>query len=33
MESQVMAPILQKRDPVASALDWLRANPAVLADG
>src|SRR5437879_12107612 len=30
MESQVMAPILQKRDPVASALDWLRANPAVL---
>ncbi len=32
MESQVMAPILQKRDPVASALDWLRANPAVLAD-
>ena len=32
MESQVMAPILQKRDPVASAADWLRANPAVLAD-
>ncbi len=32
MESQVMAPILQKRDPVASAADWLRANPAVLGD-
>ena len=32
MESQVMSPILQKRDPVASATDWLRANPAVLTD-
>jgi glycine betaine/proline transport system substrate-binding protein len=32
MESQVMSPILQKRDPVASAQEWLRANPAVLAD-
>jgi glycine betaine/proline transport system substrate-binding protein len=32
MESQVMAPILQKRNPVASAQDWLRANPGVLAD-
>ncbi len=32
MESQVMAPILKKRDPVASASDWLRANPTVLAD-
>ena len=32
MESQVMGPILQKRDPVASASDWLRANPGVLAD-
>jgi glycine betaine/proline transport system substrate-binding protein len=32
MESQVMAPILQKRDPVTSAADWLRANPAALAD-
>ena len=32
MESQVMAPILQKRNPVTSAQDWLRANPGVLAD-
>jgi glycine betaine/proline transport system substrate-binding protein len=32
MESQVMGPILQKRDPVASASDWLKANPAVLGD-
>ncbi|HEY4037398.1 MAG TPA: choline ABC transporter substrate-binding protein [Burkholderiaceae bacterium] len=32
MESQVMSPILRKRDPVASAQEWLRANPAVLAD-
>jgi glycine betaine/proline transport system substrate-binding protein len=32
MESQVMAPILAKRDPIASAQEWLRANPAPLAD-
>jgi glycine betaine/proline transport system substrate-binding protein len=32
MESQVMAPILQKKDPVASAGEWLKANPAVLGD-
>ena len=32
MESQVMGPILQKRDPVASASEWLKANPAVLGD-
>ena len=32
MESEVMIPILHKRDPIASAADWLRANPAVLAD-
>jgi glycine betaine/proline transport system substrate-binding protein len=32
MESQVMGPILQKRDAVASAQDWLKANPGVLAD-
>jgi glycine betaine/proline transport system substrate-binding protein len=32
MESQVMGPILQKREPVASAQEWLRANPAVLGD-
>jgi len=32
MESQVMAPILQKRDPITSATDWLRANPSVLVD-
>jgi glycine betaine/proline transport system substrate-binding protein len=32
MESQVMGPILQKRDPVASAQDWLRANPAAMGD-
>ncbi len=32
MESQVMAPILAKRDPIASAQEWLRANPAALTD-
>jgi len=32
MESQVMAPILQKKEPVASAAEWLKANPGVLAD-
>jgi glycine betaine/proline transport system substrate-binding protein len=32
MESQVMSPILQKRDPITSATDWLRANPSVLGD-
>ena len=31
MESEVMMPILQKRDPIESAADWLRANPTVLA--
>ncbi len=28
MESQVMAPILQKKDPMASATEWLKTNPA-----
>lgn len=32
MESQVMGPILQKKDPVSSASDWLKANPGVLSD-
>jgi glycine betaine/proline transport system substrate-binding protein len=32
MESQVMAPILQKKEPVASAAEWLKANPGVLGD-
>jgi glycine betaine/proline transport system substrate-binding protein len=32
MENQVMAPIRQKRDPITSATEWLRANPAVLVD-
>jgi glycine betaine/proline transport system substrate-binding protein len=30
MESQVMSPILQKKDPIGSATEWLKANPAVL---
>jgi glycine betaine/proline transport system substrate-binding protein len=32
MESQIMLQILQKRDPITSATDWLRANPSVLGD-
>ena len=32
IESQVMAPILQKKDPISSATEWLKANPAVLGD-
>jgi glycine betaine/proline transport system substrate-binding protein len=32
MESQVMAPILQKKDPISSAREWLKANPGVLGD-
>jgi len=30
MENQIMGPILERKDPVSVAKDWLRKNPAVL---
>lgn len=32
MENQIMGPILERKDPVAVARDWLRKNPAVLTN-